>query len=718
MLALRNDICWNAIIPVTALPETTPNPDVDAPQLFLGVDVGGTFTDVIFYSASGTMRCIKVPTVPTQPGLSTLAGIDEILASEPPPNLVGWERVSQTHSSTIATNALIERRGPVIGLLTTAGFRDLMDFQRLHLPHPMRYDSRRPAPLVRRANVREIRERIGADGTVIEPLVEADVVAAARDLRDQGIDDVVICFLHSYRNPEHERLAAEIIVREVPGARIDVSSALWPQAREYERATLASINSLVRPAIHGYLDELEEGLRTRGIESRPHVARSNGGSESARSLRSLPASALLSGPAAGVAGAAVAAAQAGWERADLVTFDVGGTSADIGVVRRGVALLSTEEHVGDFPILLPTVAVSSIGAGGGSIIWFDAQGHLQVGPRSVGSYPGPACYGRSSEPTVAALTDALVEVGLIGPGQALGGKIAVEPELARRALEAVAADGAMLAEDVANGAIQIAVAKTVAEATRVLARRGIDAPRFRMVAFGGAGPLLAAMVAEEIEVHEILIPRTPGALSALGTAHADIEGDLIVPMYARSGTLSSQALTDAGAQLQAAVGRWLDTQREAVEVLAVHTSITCDMRYDGQGFDVAVPVDADSLRRGEVATIVGDFHRRHHDAYGHAEESAEVWCKELRAHVVGIVSKPASADEVAQDGSSTPAERTVTLDGSVTVPVLERASVGASARLDGPLIIEQLDTTTYVPGGWRLTGHPSGHLVMTRSGAR
>lgn len=687
--------------------------------MFLGVDVGGTFTDLIFYGGDGAMRCVKVPTIPAQPGASTLAGIDELRSGESAEQLDGWARLNQTHSSTIATNALIERNGPVLGMLTTIGFRDLMDFQRLNLPHPMRYDSRRPVPLIERSHVKEVRERIGADGEVLAPLVAEDVIAAAGQLREEGVSDIVICFLHSYRNPTHEREAAALLRRELPDAWIDVSSALWPQAREYERATLASINSLVRPAINGYLDELEEGLHARGIRSRPHVARSNGGSESAHSLRALPASALLSGPAAGVAGAAVAAVEVGWRDADLVTFDVGGTSADIGIVRRGNALLSTEELVGDFPILLPTVAVSSIGAGGGSIIWIDPRGRLQVGPRSAGSYPGPACYGRDPSAMVPALTDALVEVGLIGGGQALGGKIRVDPALADRALTAVGSQRSMSAAQIADGAIQIAVAKMVAEATRVLARRGIDAPSFRMVAFGGAGPLLAALVADEIEVREILIPHTPGALSALGTAHADIEGDLIIPMYVKATTLGDAELVDAGARIRDQVEAWLDLQRDAVDMLAVNIGFSCDMRYDCQGFDLAVSVDDATLRAGDVARIVSDFHLRHELTFGHAEPSADVWCKELRAHVVGVIRKPAAPPTVPSAGSPDSDTRRVTLGATdASVRVFDRAALEPGAQFDGPAIIEQLDTTTYVPAGWHLAQHPSGHLILTKADGR
>ena len=325
---------------------------------------------------------------------------------------------------------------------------------------------------------------------------------------------------------------------------MELSSDIWPQAREYERAVLTTINASVRPIIESYVGRLTDGLAERGLAMPARIARSNGGAELARTMRDRPVVALLSGPAAGVAGAADAAEDAGWPDADLMTLDVGGTSADIGVIRDGRPVLSSEEVVGDFPVLVPTVAVSSIGAGGGSIIWLDSTGSLKVGPRSVGADPGPACYGSGS--LTPALTDAFLLAGLLTPGQRLGGKLALQPEPARAALDDARANAwAGRRSRSADGAIRVATAMMAAEATRVLARRGVDAPRFRMVAFGGAGPLLAALIAEEIAIDTILIPPFPGALSALGAARADIEGDLVRPLYARLHALSAATLADA-----------------------------------------------------------------------------------------------------------------------------------------------------------------------------
>jgi N-methylhydantoinase A len=331
----------------------------------IGTDVGGTFTDLVFVTPSGEVHCFKVPSTPSRPGESILTGVEEIRAAlRPDPH--AWRDAFHTHSSTVATNALIERRGSRVGLITTLGFRDLFELQRLAIPHPMRFDSRRPTPLVPRELVREVAGRIGPDGEEVDPLDAPGLLAAARELAAAGVEIAVVTFVHSYRNPAHERRARELVEREGIALRLELSSDVWPQAREYERAVLTTINASVRPIIESYVGRLTDGLGARGLEIPARVARSNGGAELARTMRDRPVVALLSGPAAGVAGAADAAEDAGWPNADLMTLDVGGTSADIGVIRDGKPVLSSEEVIGEFPVLIPTVAVSSIGAGGGS----------------------------------------------------------------------------------------------------------------------------------------------------------------------------------------------------------------------------------------------------------------------------------------------------------------------------------------------------------------
>ncbi|HVH76873.1 MAG TPA: hydantoinase/oxoprolinase family protein [Stellaceae bacterium] len=674
---------------------------------YLGTDVGGTFTDFVFYSESGEVHCWKVPSTPARPGDSVLDGVDEIRAGLALPD-GEWRGLAHTHSSTVATNALIERKGAKIGLIVSAGFRDLFELQRLAIPHPMRFDSRRPAPLVPRALVCEARGRIDAEGVEIEPLAEGDVAAAAEALVGAGVEIAVVALLHSYKNPAHERCARDVAHEK--GLAVELSSEVWPQAREYERAVLTAINAAIRPIVEGYIGRLEQGLARRGIASPARIQRSNGGAELAATMRERPVAALLSGPAAGVAGAAAAAQDAGWEAADLMTLDVGGTSADIGVVRAGRPVLSSEEHIADFPLLIPTIAVSSIGAGGGSILWLDPAGSLKVGPRSVGADPGPASYGSGS--LVPALTDAFLVAGLLAPGQRLGGKLPLDPAPARRALESLAGPLGMSVEEVADGAIRVAAALMAAEAANVLARRGVDMPRFRMVAFGGAGPLVAAMIADEIAIDAILIPPFPGALSALGAARADLEGDLVEPVYRRLGDLPAEAFAAAAAVLEGRAAEWLARQAASLAVGDKRIELSADMRYEGQGYDVNVPLPARAAGHDGLAAA---FHAAHRAAYGHSNEAAEIWLKELRAHIVGVTPKPAAGPAAATAGGAVAGSRAVRLFGrEFAAQVYERAGLSRDARLAGPAIVNQMDTTSFIPEGWQAHTVASGALVLER----
>lgn len=689
---------------------------------YLGSDVGGTFTDLVFYTASGELHCFKVPSTPSRPGASILEGIDEIKTTlgldnlpDDAPGDAAWRRMAHTHSSTVATNALIERKGARIGLFVSSGFRDLFELQRLAIPHPMRFDSRRPLPLVPRALVREVGGRIAADGSELDPLDPEGAVAAARDLVALGVEIAVVVLLHSYRNPAHEQqVRAAVACAGIP-LRLELSSEVWAQAREYERGVLTAVNASIRPIVEAYVERLEEGLAVRAIATPARVARSNGGAELAGTMRHRPVVALLSGPAAGVAGAAAAAADAGWEAADLMTLDVGGTSADIGVIRAGRPVLSSEEHIADFPLLIPTIAVSSIGAGGGSILWLDPTGSLKVGPRSVGADPGPASYGLSGS-RIPALTDAFLVAGLLAPGQRLGGKLPLQMEPAREALANLAEPLGLSIEAVADGAVRVAIALMAAEASNVLARRGVDAPRFRMVAFGGAGPLVAALLAEEIAIDAILVPPFPGGLSALGAARADLEGDLVEPVYERLGALDRAALARVTANLEARATAWIAEQTAALAVTDTRIELSADMRYDGQGYDVTVPLKAAWLNGGDFDRLRGAFHAAHRATFGHANESAEIWLKELRAHIVGATPKPRIVPLRRAVASGGETIRTVRLFGrEVAAQVFDRAALAVGQRLAGPAIVNQMDTTTWIPEGWQARVVPSGALVLERA---
>lgn len=681
---------------------------------YLGVDIGGTFTDLAFHDPDGVLHCIKVPSTPQAPGRSTLAGIDELRSSltvDP----ATWSGMHHTYSSTVATNAVIERRGARCGLITTGGFRDLLELQRLAVPNPMRFTSRRPLPLIPRSLVREVDERVSAEGEELTPLDEEQLCRAARELLAAGVEIVVVCFLHSYRHPAHEEQARRILAHELPELRVELSSQVWPQAREYERATLTALNAFIRPVVESYLGEIEEGAQGRGVAAPVRVARSNGGMELGATIRERPAVTLLSGPAAGVAGAAAAALDAGWANADLMTLDIGGTSADIGVIRGGRSVLSTEEHVADFPLLIPTVAVSSIGAGGGSVIWLDESDTLRVGPRSVGADPGPACY-RPEGRGAPAVTDAFLVAGILRAGQRLAGRLPLHLEPARRALQELGERIGLEAVEVADGAVQIATAITAAEATAVLARRGVDLPEFRMVAFGGAGPMLAALVAEEVYIDRVLIPPTPGALSALGAARADVEGDLVRPVYKMLDQVTSGELQAEVDRLLEGVRSWLAEQRGELSFVSTATELGVDMRYDGQGYDVTVPLDPGSIEPG-LQKVASAFHAVHRETFGHADEGAAVWIKELRAHVTGTIAKPPAPVPAASasTGHGDGAQRHIRLRGEDLVATSHwRPDLSPGDRVEGPAIIDQMDTTTVVPPGWDAEVLSAGSIVLGR----
>ncbi|MDE0364969.1 MAG: hydantoinase/oxoprolinase family protein [Gammaproteobacteria bacterium] len=683
---------------------------------YLGVDVGGTFTDLAFYDESGELTCIKVASTPATPGLSTLQGVNELRRLSSCTD-AAWSEMSHTHSNTVAVNCLIERTGAKLGLLVTAGFRDTLEIARMTIPEPARYDSRRPVPLVPRRRVAGVEERIDAEGRVVKPLDAESAIAAAARLGELGCEILVICFLHSYKNPAHEREARAAIERELPGLPVEISSDVWPQAREFERATLALVNAHIRPAVERQAKLLVGGMAERGVGTPARGSRSNGGMELLATMAERPVTALLSGPAAGVAGAAAAAADAGWTGANLMTLDVGGTSADIGVVRGGRPVLSAEERVADFPILVPTVAVSAIGAGGGSIIWTDPTGALKIGPKSTGADPGPACYGLKGG-GVAAMTDAFLLAGLLNPQRLLGGRMKVHPDRARRALEAVGGQVGLSPEQVADGAIQVATAMLAAESTSVLARRDVDLSRYRMVAYGGAGPLVAALVAEAVYVNSVLIPPVPGTLSALGAAQADLEGDFVQPIYRGLDSLDAASLGGALEGIRSQTAGWLE--REAVGLRVQHAVVeySAEMRYEGQGFDVTVPIDEAWLAAGDSAAILAAFHDAHQRAFGHSHRGTPAWLQELRAHLTGRLPKPAPASLQSAEVGGDPSIRNIRLRGKeVEGRIFNREDIAADSRIAGPAIVEQMDTTTLVPDGWMLTLALNGALILERGAA-
>src|SRR5215471_2641346 len=496
-------------------------------RYWLGIDIGGTFTDFTLYD-TGTRHSIgiKVPSTPQDFAVAVRDGIDRLAAEHRvDPREIGVV----VHGTTIAVNTLIQRTGARLGLLVTEGFRDVLEIGRLRLPNPLDLYGGRPEPLVPRARVAEVRERLLADGRVDTALDEASVAMAAEHLAGEGVEALVVSLLHSYRDPVHERRARVVAEAAAPGVPVSASHEVWPEAREYERTALAVVDAYVQPKVRRYLDGFELALAGCGVPATPHVTKSNGGIVPIAAARSQTVATLLSGPASGVIGAAYVASSAGF--GNVVTLDVGGTSADIAVVESGRPRYSTAEQVGGIPLMMPVVGVTAIGAGGGSIAWVDDVGVPKVGPQSTGAHPGPACYGRGG--THATLTDAFVLSGFIDPERFLDGRMRLDPSLAEAALQRFADLLGMGLHEAAESVVRVAVSNMYAASTKILSRAGVDPRELALVAFGGAGPVVGALLAREVGIPTVFVPRSPGTLCALGAITADVLNDAVRTVHDR-----------------------------------------------------------------------------------------------------------------------------------------------------------------------------------------
>ncbi len=679
-------------------------------RYWLGIDIGGTFTDFsLFDTASGALIGLKVPSTPDDYSRGVQEGLGQ-LADEHGIDLAGIATV--VHGTTIAVNTVIQRTGARLGLLVTEGFRDVLEIQRLRLPNPYDLEARRPVPLIPRARVAEIRERLLADGTVDIPLDEGQVAEAVRRLRTGGIEGLVVSFLHAYRNPDHEARAKAVAAAEAPDLPVSTSSEVWPQAREYERTALAVMDAYVQPAVRRYLDGFERVLRARGVAAAPYVTQSNGGIMPVAAARRRTVATLLSGPASGVVGAAYVAAQAGLR--DLITLDVGGTSADIAVVEGGRPRTSTSEHIGDLPVIMPVVGVSSIGAGGGSVAWVDEVGVPKVGPRSTGSRPGPACYGLGgTEPT---LTDAFLISGFLDPERFLGGRMRLDRGLAEAAIGRFADGAGTGIREAAESVVRVAVSTMYAEFTKILSRNAVDPREFALVAFGGAGPLVGCLLARELGIPLVFVPRAPGTLCALGAITTDLLRDAVRTVHVPAEAAAVAALAGPYAELEAELGGWLRRYGLAPEATTLRHA--ADMRYVGQSYEIEVEVDPAWLAPGGLAALLAAFHRAHERMYGHADERAPAEIVTLRVQLRGVMPK-VRLPEV-PPGTGAPTARTtrqIWLDG-VAAParVYDRAALGQGDRLAGPAVVEQVDTTVLLPEGFSGTVDRFGNILIRRDG--
>lgn len=694
---------------MTALPRRAPEPE----SYRVGIDVGGTFTDFVLADLeSGALVNFKEPSTPHDPSLAVERGLAAIMAQ----HSIGPEQVAHVvHGTTIGLNAVIQRRGARIALVASRGNRDVLEIARCRMASPYDFRAQKEEPLVPRDLVFETSARGASDGSVMAFPDAAELEALAAELRAAEVSAVAVMLLNAYANPQLERDFLAALQPVLPDVLLSASTGLWPEIREYERSLVTTLNAYVHPLMTDYVERLRARLERLGMTAPLYITASNGGSLSVADAMERPIETLLSGPASGVVAAARVASST--ERRALITIDMGGTSCDMSVCRAAVAETTTQTRIGDFPLVLPVVNVSAIGAGGGSIVWVDPQGVLKVGPESAGADPGPACYGQGGRQ--ATITDCYVALGYIHPDRFLGGRMGLDAGAAARALAAVAerlgGTGDDRVERFAESAVRVATAKMATELYKGLAKQGLDPRRFTLVPFGGAGPTQANLLAEEARLEAILVPRAPGLFCALGALIADVQRDFVRSQRLRlSETSENTAVVDqVFRELESEAERWLDTGHDIVT--ATERRRSADLRYVGQAYELSVEIPDDARHCVDLATIAELFHREHERVHGFADRSAPIEFHTLRVTAVGRVPR-VPLHEVEPAASPHPREmRPVWHQNSwQDMSVYARDSLGAGAQLPGPALIEQDDTTAFVLPGWRATVDTHGNLLLTR----
>ncbi len=673
----------------------------------IGIDTGGTFTDVCIIDTEGRLTIHKLPSTPDDPSRSILSGaIEGFQIAGVQPSAVSYFG----HGTTVATNTLLEGRGARTGVITSAGFRDLLEIGRQERPDLYDLQVEKPPTLVRRRDRTEVPERMLYDGTVEQPLDEQAAINAIRVLRDRGLEAIAVCFLYSYLYPEHERRVLALLRQEAPEIYSSVSHQVLAEFREYERLSTTVVNAYVGPVMAGYIVRLKEQLEGLGMPASPYITQSNGGLISLDVARELPVRTVLSGPAAGVVGAGSVAAAAGL--ANVISFDMGGTSTDVSLISNGMAQIGIDSSVAGYPIRAPMIDINTVGAGGGSIAWIDSGGHLKVGPRSAGAEPGPAGYGRGG--LDATVTDANLALGILNRESLLGGRMKVNAAAADTAIEKLADELGLDPMAVAEGILSI-VSVNMGRAIRVVSiERGYDPRDFTLVAFGGAGPLHAARLARELEIPAVLVPTVPGALCALGLLLSDLRTDFSRTLTSSADASSLDALQQGYEELEREAMAWLD--REAIDPDNRRLRRITDMRYVGQNYELAIDVPGDSLDEQALDSILDRFHAEHDRAYGYGAPGEPAQFVTLRLEARGLVPTP-EFQEIPR-GTGTPNAPDIrplylaSAGGMVDAPVYQREILLAGQTFEGPAIIEQMDSTTLVLEGQFVEVDRIGNLMF------
>ena len=723
----------------------------------VGVDVGGTFTDVVCVREGRPPIVFKVPSTPADPGDAAIAAVERLAEDEG----IAPDSIAQlAHGTTVATNAVLERKGGRLGIISTEGFRDTLEIgrQMRREMYEVRLDPQTPVFLAPRAMRLGVRERIGPNGEVIEPLGEDSVRAALDRLVAEGAECIAVCLLFSFVNSSHERRVREIARAEHPGLEISLSCEVDPAFREYERTAVTAFDAYIKPTVRRYLTALGTRLGDAGVPAPLQVMQSRGGLASVELARNRPVRLFLSGPAAGVIGGQATGTAIGYD--DLITLDVGGTSSDIALISGAKPLLRAEGVIDGFPVRVPMVDVNAIGAGGGSIVWLDEAGGLRVGPHSAASDPGPACYARGGrEPTV---TDASVVLGYLDPGKFAGGAIRLDPDRAGEAIRrSIAEPLGIELEDAAAGIHQVVNAQMAEGIRLVSVRQGFDPREFALVAMGGAGPLHACALAADLGIARVVVPRHPGVLSAAGLLAAPIEHEVSVAYGEPLAGLSMAPVRRIVAELDAA-GRKL-AKREGLAPEEVEILHFADVCHVGQGYFLEVPFHPsadDGLER-----LYADFLEAHERVHGHAVEAPARFVNVRAVHrqrmphaadapAPGRMAAPEGRDATGIDtvgagtgpdaagadgacvsgapaggaGSSSVGAGSASCDSTrlsgrrmvrfpdeprrVEARIVARNSLVAGERLPGPAIVEQDDTTTLIPPGWIGLSADGGVMIL------
>lgn len=677
----------------------------------VGVDIGGTFADFcVVDEEAGGISTMKVLTTPDRPGQEVIDGLKVL---EERFGIAPSEISYFTHGTTVGINAMIMRKGIRLALLTTEHFCDVLELARLKMPDPYDLLSARPEPLVTRDLVFGVRERILADGSIDTPLDANSLHEAVEAARRRGAEGIVVSFLHAYRNSAHEAEAKALIEEIAPDLHVYCSHEIRPIIREYERSSTAVIHGYIQPRVSQYLGALQNALDGIGVDPEPMITKSNGGIMSVEVGKTACVEMLLSGTAAGVMGAAFVARAAGEDR--VLSLDIGGTSADVAIIVDGQPGYGMNETVGDFPIYVPTVSVTSIGEGGGSIARMDSAGILRVGPESAGSVPGPAAYGRGG--TQATMTDAFVALGLLDIPSLGYGMVAVDRARAAAVIEPLAAELGSTIEETAEGIVGIAVSGMFREVSKLCSRRGIDIHDFSLLAFGGGGPMLACLLARDLGMKRVIVPPSPGVLSALGGLTADVRNDFTETAYYDLAPANFGRMRETIARLTEWARRWMVEEQRFDGTPAYFAS--GEMRYRGQSFEIEVSIDSDALASDDFKRIATAFHAEHRRLYGHADPDAPIQIIAINLVVTSHSVKPALPRHALDPRALTPNKMiSARLDGKQReIALFHRVDLTSGARFSSPCVIAQDDTTTIVPEGFDGTVDACGNLILTLSEA-